>query len=269
MSTESPVLAPRVGRMLVGSGVLALVTSVIGLVLGLVLIDSLSGDLNDSVGLSASALTAIEETLGVIENVVAEVDDGLAAAAASIGGASEGVETTTGRLEDVADFLDGDLQSNIEAIHGSMPAAIQAAGAIDATLRALALLGVDYDPDEPFDESLIAVEEALADLPAQLGAQAEAIRALVPVSQQFADDAATLAGSFASLSVELGASQRLIDSYRATLAQAQGVVDQTGSALTANIWLLRLMVVMMALTGSALAIGLITLGRRGLPTVSQ
>jgi hypothetical protein len=70
-----------------------------------------------------------------------------------------------------------------------------------------------------------------------------------------------MAASFSSLGVELAKSEELIDSYRATLLQAEGVVDQTGSSLTANIGLIRLMIVMMGLTGAALAVGLIVLGR--------
>jgi len=261
MSVDYRPVSPRLRSTLVGVGMLALVTSAVGLVVGLTLVDSVSGDLGGSVGLSESALRSVDETLDLLEDVAAEVDDGLATAADSIDGAAVGVETAAGRLEDVADFLDGELQANIKAIHGSMPAAIQAASAIDATLRALSLLGVDYDPEEPFDVSLMAVEAALADLPGQLGAQAEAIRALVPVSREFAGDAATMAESFSSLAVELATSKELIDSYRATLAQAEGVVDQSGSSLTANIWLIRLMIVMMALTGAGLAIGMIVLGR--------
>jgi hypothetical protein len=261
MITDSWPLSPRLRSTLVGLGALALVTSVAGLVLGLLLVNSVSRGLGASVGMSESAVLAVEETLSLIESVSTEVDEGLDTAADSIVGAGEGVGTAAGRLEELADFLDGELRANIEAIHGSMPAAIQAAGAIDATLRALSLLGVDYDPEEPFDVSLRAVEVALADLPAQLGAQAEAIRALVPVSRQFAADAATMAGSFSSLALELSASQELTDSYRETLDQAQAIVDQTGSSLTANIWLIRLTIVMMALTGAGLAIGMIVLGR--------
>jgi hypothetical protein len=261
MTVEAWPFAPRLRSTLVGFGVLALVTSLIGMVLGLLLVNSVSSDLGGSVGLSESAMLAVEETLDLLESVAVEVDEGLAAASDSIGGAAQGVEDTAGRLEDVADFLDGELQTNIEAIHGSMPAAIQTASAIDATLRALSFVGVDYNPDEPFDESLIAVEAALADLPDQLGAQAEAIRALVPVSRDFAGDATTMAESFSSLAVELAKSEELIDTYRATLLQAEGVVDQTDSSLTADIWLIRLMIVMMGLTGAALAVGLIVLGR--------
>jgi hypothetical protein len=261
MSIHASAVPARTSKALVATGIVALVSSLIGLGLGWILVDSLSDDLGDSVGLSASALLAVEDTLGVMERVAADVDDGLIAASDSIAAASEAAGTASGRLDDVADFLDGDLQTDIEALQGSMPAAIQAAGAIDDTLRALALFGVDYSPDEPFDASLMAVEDALAGLPAELTAQADAIRALVPTSRQFSADAATLAESFSTLGEDLGSSQEIIDSYRATLAQARDVVDDTGSSLTVNMWLLRLVILMMALAGAALSIGLIMVGR--------
>ncbi|MGH8949545.1 MAG: hypothetical protein ACRDXF_11855, partial [Acidimicrobiia bacterium] len=197
----------------------------------------------------------------VLESVAVEVDGGIGAAAASIAAASDAVLTAAGELDDVADFLDGDLQASIEALLDTMPAAIQTAGVIDSTLSALSFLGVDYDPAQPFDASLTAAEAALEPIPSQLSAQAETIRALVPVSQQFAQDAAATAEAFDALRVELASSQELIDSYRATLDQAQSVVEGTASSLSATTWLLRLIVVLMAVTGSALAIGLIILGR--------
>lgn len=248
-------------KTLVVSGLVALVASLTALVLGLIMVNAVSDYLAQSVGISQSALGAVEETLGVIESVAVEVDDGIAAAADSIGAASEAVADASGRLGDLAAFLDGDLQTSIEALLGTMPAAIQTAGVIDNTLSALSFLGIDYATEEPFDVSLMAVEEALAGLPAQLGEQADAIRDLVPISQQFAEDAAATAVALDALRVELESSQLLIDSYRATLDQAQGVIESTESSLTASTWLLRLIIVLMAVTGSALAVGLITLGR--------
>ena len=142
-----------------------------------------------------------------------------------------------------------------------MPAAVQTAEVIDRTLSALSFLGVDYDPDQPFDESLRAVEAALEGIPAQLDTQAEAIRGLVPVSEQFAEDAAATARSFETLSAELASSQQVIDSYRATLEQAQAVVERTRSSLSTSTWLLRVIIVLMTATGVALGVGLYTLGR--------
>jgi len=248
-------------KTLVVSGVVALLGSVAGLILGLLMVNNLSDYLTQSVAVSESAIGAVEETLGVLESVAVEVDEGIGAAAASIAAASEAVLTAAGELDEVADFLDGDLQTSIEALLDTMPAAIQTAGVIDSTLNALSFLGVDYDPEQPFDASLTAVEDALEPIPPQLSAQAEAIRALVPVSEQFAADAAATAEAFDALRIELESSQELIDSYRVTLDRAQSVVESTASSLSATTWLLRLIVVLMAVTGSAIAIGLITLGR--------
>ncbi|MGH8950996.1 MAG: hypothetical protein ACRDX9_06200 [Acidimicrobiia bacterium] len=249
-------------RAVVGVGLVALIASVIGLILGLFAVNSVSSFLGQSVLLSESALLAAEQTVDLIESVAAEVDGGLASAAGSIRAAADGVETASGQLEDLAAFLDGDLRASIETLHGAMPAAIQTAGVIDSSLRALSFLGVDYDPDEPFDASLMAMEEVLAGLPSQLGDQAEAIRALVPVSQQFADDAGRLAESFDSLRVELETTQQIVDSYKATIEQARDVIERTGSSLDVSVWLLRVLVMLMALIGSALALGIIMLGRQ-------
>ena len=248
-------------KTLVVSGVVALVGSIVGLVLGLFMVNNLSDYLTQSVAVSESALGAVEETLGVLESVSVEVDEGIGAAAASIAAASDAVLTASGELDDVADFLDGELQTSIETLLETMPAAIQTAGVIDGTLSALSFLGVNYDPEQPFDASLMAAQDALEAIPPQLTAQAEAIRGLVPVSEQFAEDAAATAEAFDTLRVELESSQTLIDSYRATLDEAQSVVESTASSLTATNWLLRFIVVLMAVTGSAIAIGLITLGR--------
>ena len=255
-------------KTLVVSGIVALVGSIVGLVLGLFMVNNLSDYLTQSVAVSESALGAVEETLGVLESVSVEVDEGIGAAAASIAAASDAVLTASGELDDVANFLDGELQASIETLLDTMPAAIQTAGVIDGTLNALSFLGVNYDPEQPFDASLMAAQDALEAIPPQLTAQAEAIRGLVPVSEQFAEDAAATAEAFDALRVELESSQTLIDSYRATLDEAQSVVESTASSLTATTWLLRLIVVLMAVTGSAIAIGLITLGRSIAPPVS-
>ena len=249
------------------SGIVALVGSIIGLVLGLLMVNNLSDYLTQSVAVSESALGAVEETLGVLDSVSVEVDEGIGAAAASIAAASEAVLTASGELDDVANFLDGELQSSIEALLDTMPAAIQTAGIIDRTLSALSFVGVDYDPEQPFDASLRAAADALETIPPQLTAQAETIRALVPVSEQFGEDAAAMAQAFDALRIELESSQTLIDSYRSTVDQAQSVVESTASSLSTTTWLLRIIVLLMTVTGAAIAIGMIPLGRSRQPAM--
>ena len=255
-------------KTLVVVGVTAIVASVIGLVLGLVMVGNLSDYLEESVGVTESALGAVEETLGLIESVTTEVEGAVGGAAQSIGAISEAASTASGDLETVADFLEDDLSGSLQAILDTMPAAIQTAGVIDSTLNALSFLGVDYDPSQPFDESLRAVEDALVGIPAQLATQAEAIRGLGPISEQFAEDAAATAESFAGLSAELGSTQQIMASYRTTLDQAQAVIERTRSSLSTTTWLLRLIIVLMTITGVALGLGLFTLGRAARTEIS-
>jgi ABC-type transporter Mla subunit MlaD len=250
-------------KILVVTGVVALVASLLGGIIGLIVVSNLSTFIVESVAISQSVLGAVDETLSLIESVAVDVEEGIGSASSSIASASEAVGTAAVELEGLADFLDGELQASIEALLGTMPAAIQTAGVIDNTLSALSLIGVDYDPDQPFDESLRAVEDALSGIPAQLGEQAEAIRALVPVSQPFADDAAATAESFDSLQAQLESSQQLIDSYGRALDEAQAVVERTASSVGTTTWLLRLLVVFMTSTGAALGYGIFILGREG------
>ncbi len=191
-----------------------------------------------------------------------ELENGLGTAGDSLAAASASAADSSGNLEDLADFLDGDLVANIEAIQGSMPAAIQAAGAIDDTLRALSLLGVDYDPEQPFDESLRAIDAALQDLPTQLTVQAGAVRALVPTTERFAGDAAALASSISALVDDMERSGEILDGYRETVEEARALVDETGATFTTSVWLFRAFILAAAIAGAALSIGLIAVGRR-------
>lgn len=261
MSITAWFVPPRLRGILIGTAVFALVASLAGLALGLIIIEGISDEFEESLGLSESALAAIEETLIVVESVTDEVDGGLLAASDSIAAAAEAGDEISARLEEVADFLDGDLRANLEALRRSMPAAVQAAGAIDDTLSTLALFGVDYDPAEPFDVSLMAMQDALSTLPEQLDEQAGAIRALVPVSSRFAEDATVLSDSLISLGRGLDSSRQLIESYRTTLEQAQGVVGETGSGLDLQIWLLRALIIVIALGGISLSVGMILVAR--------
>ncbi len=251
----------RQSTVAVTAGVVGLVASLIGLLLGWMTVDSVLARLEGPVRLSVATLDAIEETLGVVDSVTAQLHDGLIAAGESLDAVSATTAESTGSLEALADFLDGDLVTNIEAIQGTMPAAIQAAGAIDSTLRALALLGVDYDPEQPFDEALMSIDAALEDLPGQLSAQAGAVRDLVPSAERFSADAATIAASMTAMGEDLERSGSVIESYQATVDEARAIIAETESSLSTNVWILRGIVLIAGITGVALSTGLLSLGR--------
>jgi hypothetical protein len=154
----------QVARFLRISGVITIATSIIALILGLFLVETGASDFRDSVKVSNEAVKAVLETVDLVSDSTVQIQEGIDAAASGVAGVSATAVVGAGSIEEVATFLETDLPENISAIRSSMPAAIQAASAIDGTLRALRFVGVDYAPDEPFDDSLRSVESALGRL---------------------------------------------------------------------------------------------------------
>jgi hypothetical protein len=217
--------------------------------------------------LSRSTVDAVGETIDVLDDAAGRIDESLDAAVGSISGASATALTAATGLEDVAVFLEDQLPEQLESIRQSMPAAIQAAGAIDGTLRALSFFGVDYSPDEPFDESLRRVETALTGLPEDLRSQSEILRALVPAATELSVESDRLARALEALQVDLGNLQDLTDSYQITVSQAEATIRDTEASLDATTRLLRAMVIAAAIAGLAVGSALIVIGRTLAPIV--
>ncbi|MGH8946125.1 MAG: hypothetical protein ACRDVL_08250 [Acidimicrobiia bacterium] len=240
---------------------LTIAMSLVALVIGLVLVESLFTDLSASFRVSQSAVEAISETVEVVDASVAGIDESLDAASASLASVATATEIATEGLTEAANFLDEDLPNDIEAILISMPAAIQTAAAIDNTLSALAFFGVDYSPEEPFDDSLRRVQRALADLPGELRAQSKTIRALTPALGELGIQTEQLAEAIDEIETDLSEIRQLAGSYRVTVEEAQASIEETNSSLNDTAWLLRLLLVLLALGGVAVGSALISLGR--------
>lgn len=134
------------------------------------------------------------------------------------------------------------------------------AGAIDGTLRALSFVGVDYDPDTPFDDSLRTVESALAELPQDLRDQAQSLRDLVPVAAGLAGEADRRSLALIRLGEDLEGIQEITDAYTDTLTEASATIESTEATLDRNIWLLRITLIALAVGGAAVGFGLVAVG---------
>lgn len=242
------------------TGIIAMITSVIALGMGLVMVETGARDLRSTVNVSNNAVAAILDTVDVVSEATVEIQEGIDAAASGVAGVSATAVVGATNLEDVATFLETDLPDNLEGIRGAMPAAIQAAGAIDGTLRALSFVGVDYNPATPFDESLKTVEAALSQLPEDLRDQASSLRDLVPVAAGLAGEADRLSLSLILLGEDLDGIQEITGAYTATLTEARSTIENTEANLTRNLWLLRITLIALALGGAAVGFGLIAVG---------
>lgn len=251
----------RTGRPARMAGALTVATSLFALVIGLVLVESLFTDLTASFRVSESAIVAIGETIDVVDDSVSRIDESLDAASASLASVGTAAAIASDGLEEVVVFLEEELPGDVEAILVAMPAAIQTAEAIDGTLSALAFFGVDYNPEEPFDDSLRRVEEALAKLPDELRAQSATIQALIPSVRELGRQTDRLAEAVDAIETDLTEIHQLVGSYRITVDEAQASIEETNSNLGEKVWLLRLLVVLISLVGIVVGSALISLGR--------
>jgi hypothetical protein len=251
----------RVASVLYVTGYIATVTSISALVLGLLVVQVGASDLRATLEVSGEAMEAIVDTVDVIEDVTSEIRDSIDAAADGVSGVSATATIGAESIEEVAVFLEEDLPDDLEAIRRAMPAAVQAAGAIDGTLRALRFVGVSYSPEEPFDDSLRSVEAALADMPDDLRSQSESLRNLVPAATRLAGEADRLALALTRLGDDLATLEGITQTYDQTLTEASATIDLTGSKLDRNLWLLRIALAAMAIAGVALGVGLIAMSR--------
>lgn len=261
MPHEEVPARPRGAALAKTIGIVVAMMSLAGLAVGLLLTLSLADDVRSTVSVSRSALLAMDQTIEAVDAVAADTAASLEAASGSVDSASATVGDAVVAIEELTDFLDDELPATIESIQTAMPAAIQAANAIDGTLSALSFFGVDYNPDEPFGESLGRINTALARLPAELSAQSESLRILTPSVEDLATQTGELSASMDELTESLDGFTTLSETYGTALAEAQVVIDRTDASVERSIWMIRALVIAMAVAGVAVGVGLVAIGR--------
>lgn len=246
-------------RLVRMAGVVTIVLSVLAMIGGVGLVGTLASDLSSTMSVSRSALTAIGDTIESVDDIAANTGASLDAAGASVSGVSSTVDSAVLAIDNIAGFLEGDFPEDLESVRAAMPAAIQAANAIDTTLRALSFVGVSYDPDQPFGESLAELDDALASLPDELRLQADSLRLLIPSAEALAEDTDLLATEVENLSSSLAGFTALTDQYESTLVEAEATIEATARSVDQKIWLGRLLSVLVGAVGIAIGLAVVWL----------
>jgi methyl-accepting chemotaxis protein len=248
LQRQDPTLR-RVGRLIRTVGIAGVVAGLAAIAVGLWLIQDLDALLGRSLTLTSESLTTVDSSLMVAAESVTVVGDGLADAESTSRGLEDSLANGAALLRETARLTRSDIAMSLESFERSMPALIQVSGTVDQTLRAVDNLpvGPEYDPEEPFDETLQALQEDLDGLPEDLRDQADAIDEagsnLARVGRQSVEISTSLADVRASLT-ETG---RVLDQYQATTGQARDLLDDTRSDLNRRLWVLRALVIVLGI----------------------
>lgn len=255
------------GRLLLGIGAFGIVVSLLAIVIGLRFLGHLDRALEDSVGVAAQAVDALGSTV----EVAGETLTGVTAILEGTGQTTRDLSAALADAEEMllrtAELSDDQIAGSLEAVDESLPALIQAAAVIDRTLSALSVvpLGPEYDPAEPFDDSLRGIQEELADLPEALRDQADLIREGSTDLGRARVGTAEIADDLDGLHATLSTSAELVDEFAATASEAQELVLAEQAGIDQQLALARLLVVVLGLTlaaGQVLPLGIGWLLRR-------
>ena len=165
-------------------------------------------------------------------------------------------------IADSAVVVAVDVPDALDAVVDAMPAIETTAEIIDNALRVLSFVGVDYEPEVPFDEAVAELTAAIDELPEQLRAQAVPLASLSADFEEFGAATVEIADDLADLQNQLGEAQRLLDSYAATAGEATEVVTEIRDDLRWQRWLMVLVVVLVTGAFAVTQAVPILLGRR-------
>lgn len=243
-------------------GVVGVVVSLIGGLLGWVLIGSAQSAVLDSLEVTADVVDLAAETVVVVDaafdDVVAALDtteQALEEAATALSGL--GVVT-----QEVSVLLGAEIPEQIESVLVAFPPLVDTARVVDRTMRALSLVGVEYDPEEPLDDALQDIADSLEPLPERLrgqrGGLSDAADEIVVLSLSLE----ALAEDVSSLTARLDDTALLVAGYEQAAQRAALTLDDLRSDLVLQGVLARLAVAILALAVGVACTVPVWLGRQ-------
>lgn len=244
----------NVGRAMVAVGVLGVVAGAAVAIVGWWLVGSARDAADTSLALTAQALETLDasvalsaQTVGTLDDALGDVQRATASAAVALGQGEE-------LLAQSAELTGTRLADALAAADRSLPAIERVAAVIDTTLQAVDALpvGPEYDPEQPFDESIRDLQAALGPVPGELRAQAGLLDELSASVGAAGRDTAAIAEDVGAVAASLDEARRLLASYAASGAEAGERVSQARADTRAQAGAARLALVAL---GASAALG--------------
>ena len=194
-----------------------------------------------------------EELLDIVDSTVTNVRDSLTVVADASGQLGESTDSVADIVESVADLTTGRIPATLSTLEASLPGLIDTAQVIDETLRTLSFVGVQYDPEVPFDEALAEVHSQLEGLPELITEDGEELRSLVPRIRQAGEDSRRLVENIEAIDADLAEAQEVIAEYDDTVAELRGL-RTVATDVSTLVPIARVALVVLVVSGLATAV---------------
>lgn len=248
-------------------GLFMLVIAVVGVILSVAgtyvvwnMIDGLGDSIDTTLVLTSDSLDTVAESLLLTKSTVEDVTNSVDTVEETTANLSTTISDTRPLLNQVSQVATQDVPNSLEAVQETLPNVAAVAGSIDDTLRLLSAfqlsqsvlgvdlgfdLGIEYDPEVPFDESIEEIGGSLEGVPDQL-------RALDPFLATTNENLGTISENISTLAVDLGEIneniedvQPLLDDYLELVYRTSDLVNQTRSGLRAQLQPVKLIIMIL------------------------
>lgn len=215
--------------------------SVIGIIIGQRLVADLGEGLEANLTLTLDGLDTVNESLILTKSTVGNVSDGLATVEDTAENVSVAIDDTRPLLQQASTVTTQRVPESIETFQEGLPALIEVAGTVDETMRTLSNfnvdrrilgiplsfdLGVDYDPEVPFDETVEELGASLEGMPEQLRSLEESMSVTDDNMRAISRNVSEIGRDLSAINEDIAEIEPLLDEYISTVMEISDALRQ-------------------------------------------
>jgi methyl-accepting chemotaxis protein len=241
------------GRAVMVAAIVAAITCLIGIIVAWQLVGDLGRTTKSSLVIAGDTLATVDDTLDVADSVIQSVHGGIGTVQDSLTTLTTAVDDGSSTLGVVSD-LTADIAPSVERIASGLGGLETAAATVDGVLQQLSDLpfGPDYDPEAGLASQVQLIRDDLQPIADDLTNASGTLSDLAASSDAVIARLDELSADLDDIERSLAESGELIERYRRSTADALALATTTREDLDRDIWLSRILIVVL---GLAIAVG--------------
>jgi hypothetical protein len=222
------------GLIMLVIGLVGVVLSIAGARSGRRLVADMGAALDSNLQLTVQSLETINESLMLTKATVRQLGDSLDTMEVTAGNVATLLEETQPLLQQISRITSNDMAEGLETFRARLPELVEVADTIDQTLTTLSRfridrtilgiplrydLGIDYDPEVPFAQSVEEIGTSIEDLPDQLRALELYFDVTDDNLGEISGNMSEIAGDLAVVNGSVGDLEPLLDEFMVTVTE--------------------------------------------------
>ena len=235
-----------IGVILIIIGVMGIGVSIAGVQIGGQIVDKIGNGIDNSLGLLLDTMDNTHETLAVTRSTIESSAETLGTVQTLTTNLGKTVEDTEPLLIHTNEMLTNEIPTSLDGVQETIPTLVAVAGSIDDTLTTLNSfridesilgfdfnysLGIDYAPDQQFDEAIIQIGDSLADIPDSLRGMEGDINNAIDNMGTIQSDLDQLTTDLTEMETQINAFLPMIDEYMRLTVEIGDNIRETRTTL--------------------------------------